>query len=161
MATLVTIRHFLISFLFMAFLFLPLAVNLLDLSEGVRLNEKRLLASMPSLGFSADALQAFPAQFERFFNDHFGLRATLVYGHNFIKVFGLGSSPVSDVAIGKQGWLFFGSEDELRHYRRTDLPLSPNLQLWVFYFQQINSWLTSRDMKLLLLVSSEQEHHLS
>ena len=153
MATLVTIRHFLISVLFMAFLLVPLAVNILDLSEGIRLNEKRLMASMPSLGFSADALKAFPAQFEIFFNDHFGLRATLVYGHNFIKVFWLGSSPVSDVILGKQGWLFFGNEDELRHYRRNDLPLAPNLQLWVFYFEQINSWLNSRDMKLLLLIA--------
>lgn len=153
MATLVTIRHFLISVLFMAFLLVPLAVNILDLSEGIRLNEKRLMASMPSLGFSADVLKAFPAKFEIFFNDHFGLRATLVYGHNFIKVFWLGSSPVSDVILGKQGWLFFGNEDELRHYRRNDLPLAPNLQLWVFYFEQINSWLNSRDMKLLLLIA--------
>ena len=137
----------------MAFLLLPLAFNFLDLSEEVRLNEKRLLASLPSLGFSADTLKAFPTKFERFFNDHFGLRATLVYGNSYIKVFGLGSSPVSDVIIGKQDWLFFGREDEIGNYRRTDPPLSSTLQLWDFYFQQINSWLASRDIKLLLLFS--------
>ena len=153
MHTLITIRHFLISILFMSFLFLPLAFNFLDLSEEVRLKEKRLLASMPSLGFSTDTLKAFPAKFERFFNDHFGLRATLVYGYGYIKVFGLGSSPVSDVIIGRQDWLFFGSEDEIRNYRRTDAPPAPTLQLWNFYFQQINSWLASRDMKLLFVVS--------
>jgi len=85
--------------------------------------EKRNPAALPEFPDSRAALAAFPARFERFFDDRFGLRPTLVKIDHFAKVIVFGVSPVSKVLVGKSGWLYFKGEDTKafdRWYRGTD-----------------------------------------
>ena len=57
------------------------------------------------------ALREYPARFERFFDDRFGLRGKLVDADHWVKAIVFGVSPVSKVLIGKSGWLYFRGED--------------------------------------------------
>jgi hypothetical protein len=78
--------------------------------------ENRGLTEWPSLL----PLAEFPPRFEHAFSDQFRSRGTLVHWYHatLLKVFH--SSPVSNVLIGRDGWLFFLGEDGHsldRHYR--------------------------------------------
>ena len=90
--------------------------------------ENRILAEKPSLKTEEGKLNTeFPAQYEAWFSDHFGLRSDLVtaYGDLTNKVFGVSSE--ADVIIGKNDWLYFAktipdatnvrtlSDTEIRH----------------------------------------------
>ena len=73
--------------------------------------EKRAAEPLPSFPDSRAALSEYPARFERFFDDRFGMRATLVHIDHWVKATVFGVSPVSKVLIGKSGWLYFRGED--------------------------------------------------
>jgi hypothetical protein len=85
--------------------------------------EKREAEPLPSLPDSRAALREYPARFERFFDDRFGMRATLVHIDHWVKATVFGVSPVSKVLIGKSGWLYFRGEDSKafdRWYRSSE-----------------------------------------
>ncbi len=73
--------------------------------------EKRAAEPLPSFPDSRAALREYPARFERFFDDRFGMRARLVHIDHWVKATVFGVSPVSKVLIGKSGWLYFRGED--------------------------------------------------
>jgi alginate O-acetyltransferase complex protein AlgJ len=73
--------------------------------------ENRALEPLPPFPDSRIALREFPARFERFFDDRFGLRAPLVHLDHWTRALVFGVSPVSKVLIGKSGWLYFRGED--------------------------------------------------
>ena len=50
---------------------------------------------------------SIPRRFERFFDDRFGMRATLVHFDHWVKAIVFGVSPVSKVLIGKSGLAVF------------------------------------------------------
>ncbi len=73
--------------------------------------ENRVVEPLPPLPGSRAALREYPARFERFFDDRFGLRTPLVHFDHWTKAIVFGISPVSKVLIGKSGWLYFRGED--------------------------------------------------
>jgi alginate O-acetyltransferase complex protein AlgJ len=73
--------------------------------------ENRATEPLPPMPDSRIALREYPARFERFFDDRFGLRARLVDADHWVKSIVFGVSPVSKVIIGKAGWLYFRGED--------------------------------------------------
>lgn len=73
--------------------------------------ENRAAQPLPDPPRTPAALREYPAQFERYFDDRFGLRGILVRLDHFAKAIVFGVSPVSKVLIGKSGWLYFKGED--------------------------------------------------
>jgi len=88
--------------------------------QSVSLHEKRTLAAKPPLPTEMKSLQAFPSRFESFFNDHFGFRGSLLYLHNSYKISVLHTSPVDEVIIGQDGWLFFNQNGMLDDFMGLD-----------------------------------------
>lgn len=73
--------------------------------------ENRAPETLPELPLTREALRDYPIRFERYFSDSFGLRGSLVGLDHWTKAVVFGVSPVSNVLIGKQGWLYFRGED--------------------------------------------------
>jgi alginate O-acetyltransferase complex protein AlgJ len=73
--------------------------------------EKRPAEMLPPVPDTVGALRAYPAAFERFFDDRFGMRATLVHIDHWTRAMMFGISPVPKVLLGKAGWLYFLGED--------------------------------------------------
>jgi alginate O-acetyltransferase complex protein AlgJ len=73
--------------------------------------ENRLAAGWPPMPASYADARAWPARFDTAFADHFGGRNALIALHHWIKAVGFGTSPAANVAIGRDGWLFFRGED--------------------------------------------------
>ena len=142
-----------IAALFISFLFLPPLAGLLGLVEPPQLNEKRVRAFLPAVNWTPEALLKFPKQFEAYYNDHFGFRASLIRGFNYLKVFWLHSSPTDSVLIGKDGWLFYWDRYERDSYRRLN-PFSPKAELlWKGQLRVMKDWLDSRGSKLLVIIA--------
>lgn len=73
--------------------------------------EKRAVEPLPPMPDNRTALRDYPARFERFFDDRIGLRTTLVHLDHWVKATMFDVSPVSQVLVGKSGWLYFRGED--------------------------------------------------
>lgn len=73
--------------------------------------ENRAAETLPPIPDSLKTLREYPARFERFFDDRFGMRATLVRIDHWMRAMVFGVSPVPDVLLGKSGWLYFRGED--------------------------------------------------
>jgi hypothetical protein len=133
-----------------------LALPAVDFGFGLErppvLVENRLLAFAPGVPASRRALEAFPRQFEAYWNDHFGFRRTLIRYHNLGKL-ALGVSPSASVVPGRDGWLFLKNDGELDYYRGVP-PFSPaELARWHHALEHRRDWLAARGSRYLFVVA--------
>jgi hypothetical protein len=73
--------------------------------------ENRAVETLPPMPDSLKTLRDYPARFERFFDDRFGMRGPLVRLDHWTRAIVFGVSPVPKVLLGKSGWLYFRGED--------------------------------------------------
>ena len=129
---------------------LPLAISALGPAQEISETERRRLAAAPTATFWQ--INDFPAQFEAWFNDHFGLRRPLIRLHNLLKVTGLGVSSTKAVLVGKHGWLFQGGEPHI-HDLRNAWPFSQHeLRHWARVLQIKHDWLAQRGIAYYFVV---------
>ena len=105
-STTARIGNFVHVAVFVGLLWLPLAAALLRLEHRDVLAENRALAPLPRLG--TDKIASLAGKFDKYYNDHFGLRNALIWTHDLLKVRYLGGEANSkEVIEGKDGWLFY------------------------------------------------------
>jgi alginate O-acetyltransferase complex protein AlgJ len=138
--------------LFLSALSLPTGIQLLGIETG-RLDENRVRAEMPELKFNRFALARFPARFEAYFNDAFGLRDRLIRWNNLVKVRGLGVSSSPRVLIGRKGWLYYTADWSLEDYRRSRPFSTVDLEDWRTALEAQRDWLASRGIRYLVVVA--------
>ena len=63
-----------VSILFVALLFVPLIISIIDDDLLTSESEKRKLAVLPEFTWSSEFFEKFPDMFETYYEDHFGLR---------------------------------------------------------------------------------------
>jgi len=73
--------------------------------------ENRTVEPLPPIPASMSALREYPARFEHFFDDRFGMRNALVHFDHWTRAMVFGVSPVPKVLLGQSGWLYFTGED--------------------------------------------------
>ncbi|MBU6339083.1 MAG: hypothetical protein KGQ36_03825 [Rickettsiales bacterium] len=94
-------------------LLIPTLDSVFNFSPVKDLFEKRKQVTMPQNPQTLIEIQAYPRAFEKFFNDNYGFRKTLISWHSKImdKIFD--ESPMARVAFGKDGWLYFDNDNSL------------------------------------------------
>jgi hypothetical protein len=100
----------LITTLFVASLVIG-ASGLLRTPRPANAFENRSVAAWPARPVTLAEWRAFPATFERWFDDRFGMRARLVALDHWVRAVAFDTSPVDKVLIGRDGWLYFRGED--------------------------------------------------
>jgi len=145
-------KHAALMAVFASFLFLPMMGNILGLAPKSHLDEKRKRAVKPELVFNAQTIPEYPGRFEKYFNDCFGFRDTLIYWHNYVTFFWLGSSPSEKVIVGKQGWLFYNDPSLLLDYRRRHPFPQSRLDLMERYLTLLKRWTDERGINLMFLI---------
>jgi hypothetical protein len=83
--------------------------------------ENRTLAQEPS--FDLMALSKFPAAYENYFNDHFGLRNWFIRVYYTVRLTLLRETVFKSIVIGKNNWLFYTDEHNIDYYQCSN-PLS-------------------------------------
>ena len=133
---------------------LPCVGTLFHLDTGGLPGENRAMAPAPSL--AKGKLKEYPQKAEAWFNDHFGLRNSLVLEHSLValKVFGVSSS--NDVAIGRDGWLFYAA-DRILESRRGVLPFTEEeLRGWQSRLEERRDWLASQGIRYVFMIAPEK-----
>lgn len=93
--------------IFVAALWLPIMQMTLHFLPEMKLTENRFLADRPDIHKFSLRKPIFQKEFEKYFSDHFGFRGVLIYLNNYLMVKHFNASPNPNIAIGKQGWLYF------------------------------------------------------
>jgi alginate O-acetyltransferase complex protein AlgJ len=146
-----------LSVIFVVLIFLPLADSTLELDPAPTLNEKRLLAKFPNFMPSLGGLRAFVSGLEAYYADHFGFRKTLLQLEHRWKGKFFHESAVSDVMIGRDGWLFLAGDHMIDDWRGAR-PLSPQeLKSWQILLERRRDWLAQRGIKYLFVVAPNKE----
>ncbi len=120
--------HLLFITTFLVTLWVPVLLLWASGTQEVSIHEKRKLVSLPVP--AETGLTGYPKQFEKYFNDQFGLRELLLKAHSWYQFAFFKVSSSNTVVVGKNGWLFQNgpqhredirnqwpfSEAELRHW---------------------------------------------
>jgi hypothetical protein len=131
------------AILFVAVACLPLAINLAGGDGGDPTIENRELASLNEGVFA-------------WFDDHFGLRSTLVRLNAGVEYFGLGSSPSPSVIRGRDGWLYYGESDALEDYVSRS-PLTPHeVAAWKETVVRSRDWLRGRGAAYVFTIAPDK-----
>jgi hypothetical protein len=93
--------------LFLTALVVPLAT--MGGAEGALSNEQRTRVARPQL---AKAGAQYPEQFDAYFRDSFGWRERLIRWHHLFQYRYLRQSPVANVIVGRDGWLFYAAHGD-------------------------------------------------
>ena len=138
--------------LFFASIYMPLLAGLFGEGGGVSRVENRFLAQMPRMEWNRDSINTFPTRFEKYFSDNFGGRLAFIAGYSHL-CYSLGVSPTKNVIIGKNGWLYFGDENEIKTYRKTNPFNAAQIAKWRWKMRLIKGYLEKRGVKLVFLIA--------
>jgi alginate O-acetyltransferase complex protein AlgJ len=121
--------------------------------------EQRTLAPFPDVALNLETWEAFPSQFEAFFDDHFGLRDQLEQLYSLFSL-DLGSSPNLRVTVGGDGYLFYTDPSDgnsLEDYRNND-PLTPEeLARWKWFLETRYLSLKEKGIGYMFVIAPEKQ----
>ena len=128
--------------------------------DSVRSPEKaelRIPAVHPPPPRSLRAFADYPAAFEAYFKDSFGLRDKLLRWNSMVKFLGLGVSPSAEVYVGREGWLFYSGEHSKANHRGA-YPFSlAQLEQWSDVLEAKRARLATLGVQYLYVVAPDKE----
>ncbi len=125
-------------------------------------------------------IKQFPLQFEKWFNDRIGFRRQLIQVFQVARYYGWTPAMLSksghsnnaamgvmghlasnsktatgqpQVLIGRDGWLFYQSDNAVNDYRGTNLFSQAELAEWKQVLTQRNNWLAKRGIRYLFVIT--------
>jgi alginate O-acetyltransferase complex protein AlgJ len=119
--------------------------------------EKRRLAERPALDLKPGTLTTFPSRFEAYFNDHFGYRNLFIRRYNRIMKKYFAKSPVPNVLIGKNNWLFFTDSNLIEDFVGVDLFTEEELETWRLNLEHKRNWLAKHGIRYLFVVAPNKQ----
>jgi alginate O-acetyltransferase complex protein AlgJ len=119
--------------------------------------EKRRLAELPTLELKPGSLATLPSRFEAYFNDHFGYRNLFIRRYNRIMKKYFAKSPVPDVLIGKNNWLFFTESNLIDDFVGADPFTQAELETWRSNLEHKRDWLAKHGIRYLFVVAPNKQ----
>ena len=134
----------LLAVTFVAMIALPASLNLMGRDGGDPEGEHRELVTFVGTNIRP------------WFDDHFGLRSTLVKWYGETRLFWLGQSPSPSVLKGRDGWFFYADDKAVEDYISDD-PLTPEaLANWRLALTRARQWLTARHVAYVFLLTPDK-----
>lgn len=141
---------------FIILLFLPLFDNAFNIAPIDDLFEKKAPSAIPNLPKNLDDLDQFPKKFNKYYDDNYGFRKSLILLHSQMldKIFN--QSPDDRVLKGRDGWLFFDNKssflDALGRASLEQKLIEKSID--VFYQNYLEA--KKRSMKYLLVIAADK-----
>ncbi|BAN23941.1 alginate O-acetyltransferase AlgX-related protein [Caballeronia insecticola] len=142
-----------VSAVFLAGIFVPL-LGMWSSNDGN--SEQRTLAPFPSLTLSKAGIEQYPGEFERYINDHFGFRNTLLDLQARIAYSVFGRSGSTSVIAGKKDWLFYADDQSLQDIQRIDAFSPAQVRTWGSSVQERGDWLAAKHIQYRLFVAPDK-----
>jgi hypothetical protein len=137
---------------------LPVMATLDPLRGAAMISEQRRPTAWPPAAVLASPAK-FGAAFGQAFADRFGMRTALIVGQHWALVDIFGVSPVANVMIGRDGWLFWLGEDAAsvdRHYRGTRRVPDFEADAYVAEVKRRHEYFRSRGIAYLPVIVPEK-----
>ncbi|MDO8540423.1 MAG: hypothetical protein Q7S40_08265 [Opitutaceae bacterium] len=93
----------------------------------------------------------WPAKFEAWLNDHFGLRGYLLRAHSIVRHRWLGA-PSAGVIVGRNGWLFYAGDRTGEDLVGRDSFTAEELGRWQAALETRRAWLRARGISYLFVI---------
>ncbi len=137
-----------IAALFMVSLFVPMLAQFFDFDPVEEFNENRVKYHLPELTLNLSAIEGYPAGFERYYEDNFGFRNSLVRAHHVIMLRGFRTPPRRAVVVGKSNWLY------MRQAPRRDMSPLPDRNLDVIrsVLEKYQAWFEKQGARFLVII---------
>jgi hypothetical protein len=127
-----------------------------DEARGPEAAEMRKPTLRPALGFDRGLL-TYPARFDEYFKDSFGLRDVLLRWHSLEKLFVFGVSPTSMVVMGKDDWMMYTREQSLEIFRGVHPFSEAELADWQRSLEDRRDYLARRGIRYMFVVGPNKE----
>ena len=142
---------------FLYLIYAPLMMTDFSSQTAWSSTEKRRLAELPALDLKPGTLATFPSRFEAYFNDHFGYRNLFIRRYNRIMKKYFAKSPVPDVLIGKNNWLFFTEANLIDDFVGADPFTQGELETWRLNLEHKRDWLAKHGIRYLFVVAPNKQ----
>ena len=118
-----------ITFILLCFslIALPLLVHMLKIEKNATAVENRVLAEYPGKPKSKQDWLQFTARFDRYLDDHFGMRQTLVQWNQRWRYAILKEAVSPQITVGKDGYLFFNAHEAHHPLRMLEFICGKNI----------------------------------
>lgn len=124
------------------------------------LQENRVLSERPTLPTSIKEWASLPSTLDSYVADHFPLRPYLISALNMAR-YELGYSGSKRVIVGKDGWLFYDTDDHLGITAGKVRMDAANLAIWLQGFEQRVSYLKGRGIPFYMIMGPVKEDILA
>jgi hypothetical protein len=143
--------------LFALMLLLPLLDMVFHIDPTIPPSENRLLANFPQKPNGGIAgLKKFLADWEIYFNDHFGCRKTLISWHNKLMWSLFEDKNARNVLVGSDGWMYASEKRMVEHFRGALQFTEPELQAWQKLLERRRDWLAQRGIKYVFVLAPDK-----
>ena len=115
--------------------------------------ENRQLTELPELRL--ESISEYPDQYTSYFNDNFGLRNHLIKLNSLIKTQLFSISPIDNVIIGKDGWLFY--REGIGSYQGIDLFSQEELMTFKNNIEKEANWLKNKGIFFLIVLAPDKQ----
>ncbi|MCC7125721.1 MAG: hypothetical protein IT178_12795 [Acidobacteria bacterium] len=146
----------LLALTFVLALAVPLAVTVMGEQPDNTIEENREPAPWPEPPHDLKSLAAWPDAFTRYFADHVAFRSTLVRWQALFRVHVLGTSPSPDVILGRDGWLYYGTDGAIPDYSGADRYDTASLEVWRTTLQHTQDWLASQGIAYVFVIAPDK-----
>lgn len=119
-------------------------------------SEKRNLAPLPRLEPTRRSIEAYPAKFEKFANDHFGLRDAFLDLQSGINRRVFHESTSRKVIFGNDGWLFYAGDFSVDDMLRKTRFSGEELERWKDSLHQRDAWLKAQGIAYRFVVPPDK-----
>ena len=99
------------------------------------------------------ALREFPGKFERYFEDRFPRRSSLIYWHNRMLLQLLRTSPSELFVVGREGWYYYTGERQIDGYRGLSILSLAALEHFRVNLEGRRAWLAERGINAVVASS--------
>ncbi len=142
---------------FCAMITAPLVIHAAGLASDTRYIDNRLPMTLPKPPADAAGLLPFARAFTAYLRDNFGLRSELiVLNHQLRKSVGVSGVPA--LMIGKQGWQFLSTANNITEQHRGVDRFTPlELDRWIDAMEALRDWLAERSIPLVIAVAPNQQ----
>lgn len=144
------LRYFFIV-CFLVFLWTPLVLALADPYPEMSLLERRKRAPLPVFDFKQ--ITEFTDRFEAYYNDHFGLRDTLLFYFNSLQYHLLHATASKKVIVGRDGWLFQNGKTHVDDMRNTWPFSEGELRHWGNILSEKYRWCRERGVEYVFVIT--------
>lgn len=120
-------------------------------------SEMRELAPWPAWSWSLEGLKGWPGGFERYFEDHFALRAQLIGWRSTALWTWLRASASDTVLAGRDGWLFYADDGGVSDWTQVEPFSERELADWRETLVGRRAFLAKRGIPFLFVVAPDKQ----